>query len=145
MRKLTAIILILFTLSCSHVEKSAEPDNLYDQDKMAAIITDLYIVEGAISSNRTSYSEKGVQPSSYLFEKYTMDSISFQENLNYYSDRVEEYVLIMQKVQDNLKVLQDSVSARQERFNEEQKNLIPKNTLDKGEKKNKVKNKEEEL
>ncbi|MEP3969252.1 MAG: DUF4296 domain-containing protein [Nonlabens sp.] len=127
------------------MEKSAKPDNLYDQDKMAAIITDLYIVEGAISSNRTAYIKKGVQPSSYLFEKYTMDSISFQENLNYYTDRVEEYVLIMEKVQDNLKVLQDSVSARQVRFNEEQENLIPKNTLQKGEKKMKVKNLEEEL
>ncbi|MEO9954296.1 DUF4296 domain-containing protein [Nonlabens sp.] len=145
MRIITAIILIFFTLSCSHVEKSAKPDNLYDQDKMAAIITDLYIVEGAISSNRTAYIKKGVQPSSYLFEKYTMDSISFQENLNYYTDRVEEYVLIMEKVQDNLKVLQDSVSARQVRFNEEQENLIPKNTLQKGEKKMKVKNLEEEL
>jgi len=127
------------------VEKSAKPDNLYDKDKMAAIITDLYIVEGAISSNRTAYIKKGVQPSSYLFDKYTMDSISFQENLNYYTDRVEEYVLIMEKVQDNLKVLQDSVSARQVRFNEEQENLIPKNTLQKGEKKMKVKNLEEEL
>jgi len=127
------------------VEKSAKPDNLYDKDKMAAIITDLYIVEGAISSNRTAYIKKGVQPSSYLFDKYTMDSISFQENLNYYTDRVEEYVLIMEKVQDNLKVLQDSVSARQVRFNEEQENSIPKNTLQKGEKKMKVKNLEEEL
>ncbi|WP_405378922.1 DUF4296 domain-containing protein [Nonlabens sp. Asnod3-A02] len=145
MKKITAIILILFTLSCSNVETSAKPDNLFDQDKMAAIITDLYIVEGAISSNRTAYIEKGVQPSSYLFEKYTMDSISFQENLNYYTDRVEDYVLIMQKVQDNLKVLQDSVSSRQERFNKEQENLVPKSTVEKAKKKEKVKNIEEEL
>jgi len=112
---------------------------------MAAIITDLYIIEGAISSNRTAYIEKGVQPSSYLFEKYTMDSISFQENLNYYTDRVEDYVLIMQKVQNNLKVLQDSVSSRQERFNKEQENLVPKSTVEKGKKKERVKNIEEEL
>lgn len=145
MKKVIAIILVLFTFSCSHVEKSPEPENLFDHEKMAAIITDLYIVEGAISSNRKSYIEKGVQPSSYLYEKYAMDSISFEENLNYYTDRVKEYVVIIEKVQGNLKVLQDSVSARQERFNEEQKNLIPKNTLKEEEKSIKNKNKEEEL
>ncbi|WP_298950815.1 DUF4296 domain-containing protein [uncultured Nonlabens sp.] len=145
MKKITALFLILFILSCSNVEKSVAPDNLFDQDKMAAIITDLYIVEGAISSNRAAFIKKGVQPSSYLFNKYNMDSISFQENLNYYSDRVEEYMLVIKKVQDNLKVLQDSVNSRQERINKEQENLIPKSKIDKDSKKQRVKNIEEEL
>ena len=50
-----------------------------------------------------------------------MDSVIFQENLNYYTDRVEEYLSIMDEVQENLKVLQDSVSARQESMDKEEK------------------------
>ena len=105
MNKIAVVILVLFTLSCSDVEKSPQPENLFSKDKMAALITDLYLVEGAISSNKGAYLQTGVQPSSFLYEKYEMDSITFQENLNYYTDRIEEYLLIMDEVQENFKTL----------------------------------------
>jgi hypothetical protein len=127
MNKITAVILVLFTLSCSDVEKSPQPENLFSKDKMVALLTDLYLVEGAISSNKGAYLKTGVQPSSFLYEKYDMDSISFQENLNYYTDRVEEYLLIMDEVQDNFKSLQDTLNLRQERINKEEQKRISKN------------------
>jgi hypothetical protein len=109
------------------VEKSPQPENLFSKDKMVALLTDLYLVEGAISSNKGAYLKTGVQPSSFLYEKYDMDSISFQENLNYYTDRVEEYLLIMDEVQDNFKSLQDTLNLRQERINKEEQKRISKN------------------
>jgi hypothetical protein len=133
MNKIAVVILVLSILSCSDVEKSPQPENLFSKDKMAALITDLYLVEGAISSNKGAYLKTGVQPSSFLYEKYDMDSITFQENLNYYTDRIEEYLLIMDEVQENFKTLQDSLNARQERINTEEKrrvsNNIPKNRI----------------
>jgi hypothetical protein len=133
MNKIAVVILVLSILSCSDVEKSPQPENLFSKDKMAALITDLYLVEGAISSNKEAYLKTGVQPSSFLYEKYDMDSITFQENLNYYTDRIEEYLLIMDEVQENFKTLQDSLNARQERINTEEKrrvsNNIPKNRI----------------
>jgi hypothetical protein len=129
MNKIAVVILVLFTLSCSDVEKSPQPKNLFSKSKMAALITDLYLVEGAISSNKGAYLKTGIQPSSFLYEKYDMDSITFQENLNYYTDRVEEYLLIMDEVQENFKSLQDSLSARQERINKEEHRRVSKNTL----------------
>lgn len=128
MNKIAVIILVLFTLACSDVEKSPQPENLFSKDKMAALITDLYLVEGAISSNKGAYLKSGIQPSSFLYEKYEMDSITFQENLNYYTDRVEEYILIMDKVQENFKSLQDSLNARQERINKEEQSRVSNNT-----------------
>lgn len=128
MNKIAVVILVLFTLSCSDVEKSPQPENLFSKDKMAALITDLYLVEGAISSNKGAYLKTGVQPSSFLYEKYDMDSITFQENLNYYTDRVEEYLLIMDEVQENFKSLQDSLNARQERINKEEQSRVSNNT-----------------
>jgi hypothetical protein len=127
MNKIAVVILVLFTISCSDVEKSPPPENLFSKDKMAALITDLYLVEGSISSNKGAYLKTGVQPSSYLYEKYDMDSITFQENLNYYTDRVEEYLLIMDEVQENFKSLQDSLNARQERINKEEQSRVSNN------------------
>jgi hypothetical protein len=128
MNKIIAVILVLFTISCSDVEKSPEPKNFFSKDKMAALITDLYLVEGAISSNKGAYLKTGIQPSSFLYEKYDMDSITFQENLNYYTDRVEEYLLIMDEVQENFKSLQDSLNARQEIINKEEQRRVSNNT-----------------
>jgi Fic family protein len=100
---------------------------------MANLLTDLYIIEGAISSNKNAYIQSGVQPSSYIYNKYDMDSLTFKENFNYYTDRVEDYLSIINQVQDNLKSLQDSVSARQEKINKEEQSRIPKSTFkDKG-------------
>ncbi|QJP33508.1 DUF4296 domain-containing protein [Nonlabens sp. Ci31] len=128
MNKIIAVILVLFTISCSDVEKSPEPKIFFSKDKMAALITDLYLVEGAISSNKGAYLKTGIQPSSFLYEKYDMDSITFQENLNYYTDRVEEYLLIMDEVQENFKSLQDSLNARQEIINKEEQRRVSNNT-----------------
>lgn len=128
MKKIVVVLFAIFTSSCSNVEKSPPPENLFSKDKMAALITDLYLIEGAISSNKTAYLKTGVQPSSFLYEKYDMDSITFQENLNYYTDRVEEYLLIMDEVQENFKSLQDSLNARQERINKEEQSRVSNNT-----------------
>ncbi|WP_292890069.1 DUF4296 domain-containing protein [Nonlabens sp.] len=124
MKKIVVVLFAIFTSSCSNVEKSPPPENLFSKDKMAALITDLYLIEGAISSNKTAYLKTGVQPSSFLYEKYHMDSIAFQDNLNYYTDRVEEYLLIMDKVQENFKSLQDTLNTRQERINEEERRRV---------------------
>jgi hypothetical protein len=129
MKKAIAVFFIIFTFSCSNVKKSSKPENLFSKDKMANLLTDLYIIEGAISSNKNAYIQSGVQPSSYIYNKYDMDSLTFKENFNYYTDRVEDYLSIINQVQDNLKSLQDSVSARQEKINMEDQSRIPKSTF----------------
>jgi Fic family protein len=135
MKKLIAIFFIIFSFSCSNIKKSSRPENLFSKDKMADLLTDLYVIEGAISSNRNAYTQSGVLPSSYIYEKYDMDSLTFKENFNYYTDRVEDYLSIINQVQDNLKSLQDSVSLRQEKINDKKQNRILKGSL-----KNKNKN-----
>lgn len=127
MKRFLIISFLVLFAACSNVEKAPKPEQLLSKEEMAIILSDLYIIEGAISSNRSSYIETGVQPSSYIYDKYDIDSVMFKENLNYYNDRVEDYLFIMDKIQDDLKSLQDSVKVRQERIDKE-KVTVPKNT-----------------
>ena len=127
MKRFLIILFLVLFAACSNVEKAPKPEQLLSKEEMAIILSDLYIIEGAISSNRSSYIETGVQPSSYIYDKYDIDSVVFKENLNYYNDRVEDYLFIMDKIQDDLKSLQDSVKVRQERIDKE-KVTVPKNT-----------------
>ena len=127
MKRFLIISFLVLFAACSNVEKAPKPEQLLSKEEMAIILSDLYIIEVAISSNRSSYIETGVQPSSYIYDKYDIDSVMFKENLNYYNDRVEDYLFIMDKIQDDLKSLQDSVKVRQERIDKE-KVTVPKNT-----------------
>lgn len=138
MKRFLIISFLVLFAACSNVEKAPKPEQLLSKEEMAIILSDLYIIEGAISSNRSSYIETGVQPSSYIYDKYDIDSVVFKENLNYYNDRVEDYLFIMDKIQDDLKSLQDSVKVRQERIDKE-KVIVPKNTSKKAQKPSKKK------
>ena len=138
MKRFLIISFLVLFAACSNVEKAPKPKQLLSKEEMAIILSDLYIIEGAISSNRSSYIETGVQPSSYIYDKYDIDSVMFKENLNYYNDRVEDYLFIMDKIQDDLKSLQDSVKVRQERIDKE-KVTVSKNTSKKAQKPSKKK------
>lgn len=130
MKKLKALFIVMLLFSCAQVKKAPQPEDLFSKQKMAAVLTDLYIVEGAISSNITEYKKIGVTPSAYLYKKYNMDSISFKQNLDYYTDRVDDYLIIVDQVEENLTILQDSLRVRQERINKQEEALIPKNKLE---------------
>jgi hypothetical protein len=134
MKKAIVVFFIIFTFSCSNVKKSSQPENLFSKDKMANLLTDLYVIEGAISSNKDAYIQSGILPSAYIYNKYDMDSLIFKENFNYYTDRVEDYLTIINQVQDNLKSLQDSVSARQEIISKEKQSPIFKSSIKDGDK-----------
>jgi hypothetical protein len=82
---------------------------------MADIMTDLYLLEASMTSDRGAFTDLQILPSDFIYEKYATDSLTFQENLYYYSDRTEEYDLLMDQVQERLDVLLDSVAVRQER------------------------------
>ena len=127
MKKIAALFLIFYVFSCADVDKSSEPENLFSKDKMAAVLTDLYVVEGAISSNKAAYLKTGIKPSSYIYDKHKIDSISFKDNLDFYTDRIEDYLIIIDKVQANLKALHDSLTNRQEIINKEKQKVFPKN------------------
>ena len=64
MKRFLIISFLVLFAACSNVEKAPKPEQLLSKEEMAIILSDLYIIEGAISSNRSSYIETGVQPSS---------------------------------------------------------------------------------
>lgn len=112
-RWLAAVILVL--VSCSNIEQSPKPDNFYGDGKMADILTDLYLMEATMSSDRAAFTDLQLFPNDFIYKKYETDSLTFESNLLYYSDRVEIYETLMDKVQLRLDVLKDSVAVRQER------------------------------
>ncbi len=115
MRKSILFILLIVLSACDSITSTPKPDEFYGDEKMADILTDLYLMESAMTTSRGQFTELQVFPDSLIYSKYDTDSLTFADNLYYYSDRVEEYNLLMDKVLVRLDVLKDSVTVRQQR------------------------------
>jgi hypothetical protein len=126
MRFIACFILVVGLLtSCTNVKKSEKPDNFYDQEKMVRITTDMYLLEGVMSTNRRSFLKTAVRPDSFLFKKYRTDSLTYAQNFNYYIDRIDEYEVILEKVSERLISIQKGMN-KEELEQSLNKNLILK-------------------
>jgi hypothetical protein len=133
--KIVMLFLVVVALSaCSDIKNTPKPDDFYGDDKMADIMTDLYLLEATMTSDRGAFTDLQVLPSDFIYEKYETDSLTFQENLYYYSDRTLVYDLLMDQVEERLDVLLDSVAVRQvkesKRKEEEYKAKAKERTLE---------------
>ncbi|PQJ31180.1 hypothetical protein BST92_04240 [Nonlabens arenilitoris] len=133
MKKLLVVSIILLIGACSGIKKSPKPDPFFNTEKMASIMTDVYLIEGSMTSNRKSFVDLGIVPDQYVYQKHGIDSISYKSNFNYYADRVEDFIEVLELVDKNLQVIKDSVTERQNRLNEKPTQLdsISKNKIDK--------------
>lgn len=113
--RIAAVILLIVVLgACSGVQRTPQPDPFFDKEKMASVMTDVYLVEGAMTANRSSFINLGLVPNAYIYNKHGIDSISFKNNFNYYSDRLEEFIEVLDIVDENLMIVRDSINNRQD-------------------------------
>jgi len=115
MKQFVFFIVFIILTACSDIKHLDKPGDFYGDDKMADILTDLYLMEATMTTNREAFTKLQVLPSDFIYNKYETDSTAFKENLNYYSDRVKEYQELMVLVEQRMDVLRDSISARQAR------------------------------
>ena len=68
----------MITVSCQGIKPLDEPSNLIPIHKMEDIIYDMSIITSARGFNIQIFSQTGVKPESYVFEKCTKKSVSGQ-------------------------------------------------------------------
>lgn len=76
----------------------SKPDNLIPEEKMANILYDLYIIEGIRQSNPSSFLERRLEPSDYVYKKYSIDSLQFVNSDHWYAADTERYRELYKKV-----------------------------------------------
>ncbi|MDG5490375.1 DUF4296 domain-containing protein [Psychroserpens sp. SPM9] len=94
-------MLIAF-LGCSTYEKPEKPENLISKDKMVDILYDVFILNAAKGSSKSILENQGVFPQDYVFNKYKIDSLQFAQSNAYYGFYVEEYEVILSKVEQRI-------------------------------------------
>ena len=106
MKNLLLILLISVLTQCNTriIEK---PENLIEEDKMIEIIYDLALLDAVKSQNPIYLETNKINPRTYVYKKYSIDSLQFVKSNQYYASDVEAYKKIYDKVSQRIENLKD--------------------------------------
>ena len=120
MRILSFFLIFFFSLvSCQKKQKIEKPNDLIPQEKMVDVLTEMSLLHGARSYNRTVLADSGVKMEKFIWEKYDIDSLQFLNSNNYYADNYLVYENIYNKVKERLEIMKvryDSIREENERM-----------------------------
>ena len=120
-------------VSCQERQRTSKPENLIPESKMVDVLTELSLLHGARSYNKTMMEEKGIAPYPYLMEKYGIDSAQLVQSNNYYAENYRQYNRIYERVKSRLEVLlkeYDSLREIEERRRDSIRDLQPRDSLE---------------
>ena len=101
MKKSFVLAVLMFTLACgkSAVEK---PEDLIEKDRMTDIIYDLAILEAMRSQKPLILEQNGINPNTYVYKKYGIDSVQFANSNRYYASDIDQYKAMYDEVSKRL-------------------------------------------
>nr|AOE06692.1 hypothetical protein [uncultured bacterium] len=115
MKRVLIIIFVLNLNSCFDNVDNEKPQDLISEENMVNIIFDMSLINVSKGINKRIIENNGMRPKSYILNKYNIDSIQFVNSNRYYSKDLEKYLMIYEKVLENLeinrKLISDSIDA----------------------------------
>ena len=84
-RVAVCISLIILFASCTVKNEIKKPEKLIEKDVMENILYDLALLQALKGYSPQELQKNHVNPKSYIYQKYKIDSIQFVENNKYYS------------------------------------------------------------
>lgn len=79
-----------------------KPKNLIPEEKMVEIIYDMALFEAITVSQPASVQERKLEPDTFIFKKYQVDSLQFSASNKFYAADVNLYAKIFDKVSKKL-------------------------------------------
>lgn len=99
--------------SCQHIDEIKKPDNLIPEQKMVDVLTELNLLNSAKNYNKRILEQTGLQPDTYLFEKFGIDSLQLAESTTYYAKNYDKFESIYKKVQSSLQEMKSKMEVIQ--------------------------------
>lgn len=118
-------VICILAVSCQGVNPLDKPDNLIPLDKMEKIIYDMSIINSARGYNIQLFSQTGVKPESYVFEKHYIDSLQYAASTVYYSADIDEYKELLERVKARVELefkVKDSLNKAEKRIQDSIRN-----------------------
>jgi hypothetical protein len=105
-------VFILIFWSCQDVKRPEIPENLIPEDEMAAVLTEVYLINAARSFDNRVIKDRKIKLDSFFFRKFKIDSLQFVRSNAYYTANLNAYSALFKKVEERMmliKVTTDSL------------------------------------
>ena len=101
MKNLFVILFAILLTSCG--EKLLDkPEDLIPKDKMINILKDITILNSARSTSVTVLHDYKIEPTTFVFSKYGVDSLQFVTSDKYYASLPNEYEAMYVEIEKQL-------------------------------------------
>ena len=111
MKRLLILIAVFALFACQDVERPEPPEDLIALDKMADIMTEVYLSNAAKSVNNKIIRQSGVKLDSFIYNKYNVDSMQFVRSNAYYTSNLDAYNELFRSVEQKLIALKEQNDA----------------------------------
>ena len=106
MKNLSYFFVFLFLASCTSNTIFKEPEDLIPRDTMTLLLGDMMIASSAkFIQNKNE--QKKVNYMAFIYDKYKIDSLRFQNSNLYYTSKIDLYEEIITDVKKNLEDKKD--------------------------------------
>ena len=99
-------------------KKSVEkPENLIPKETMVNVIYDLALLQAIKNSHQGILDSNRVEPTTYIYKKYKIDSVQFVKSNEFYASNIKEYEKMYESVNARLilnKKVSDSLIKKEE-------------------------------
>ncbi len=94
-----------FLASCQDIDPIEKPDNLIAEDTMKDIMYDGLLLNSARGYNIGLLNNAGINPETFVLEKYAIDSIQYAQNIAYYASDVENFQKMNREIAERVEFL----------------------------------------
>jgi hypothetical protein len=101
MKKTAFIIISAIMLAACGGPK--EPKKLLSREQMENIMYDLSMLQAIRSFAPQKLTDNNIEPHSYIFKKYKIDSLTLAQNQMFYAQDIETFKIIQKNVAERLK------------------------------------------
>jgi hypothetical protein len=124
-REVYIFILGLLSLAACADNVVEKPENLIPKDVMVDVYYDISILNGLKSTGADKLERIDLDPDTFLFEKYGIDSTQLAKSSIFYTSNAALQLEMFTEVEARLQRLKDTIDARREREQKRKTNNKP--------------------
>src|SRR6187402_3097994 len=103
MKKIASLFALVSLLISCNKDLVEKPNNLIDKKVMGDILYDMSILEAIKYQSPDTLYAYGINPKTYIYKKYKIDSLQFVKSSAYYAADYREYKKMYDALNDRLK------------------------------------------
>lgn len=96
---------LIFSVSCQDLKRSEKPDDLIPESKMIDVLTEISLLHAARNYNKQKLEATGLNPDTYIYEKFGIDSLQFERSSDWYSENYAQYEGIYDSVKARVQIM----------------------------------------